>query len=68
MPKKAPKSGFYYFMLEYKRREENQGRNFPNGLRDVQSDPKCSEAWNVCKKKKKISNKETLHFNKNFRL
>lgn len=53
MPKKAPKSGFYYFMLEYKRREENQGRNFPNGLRDVQSDPKCSEAWNVCKKKKK---------------
>ncbi|KAK0174724.1 hypothetical protein PV327_010461 [Microctonus hyperodae] len=47
MPKKAPKSGFYYFMLEYKRSEENQGRKFPNGLRDVQADPKCSEAWNA---------------------
>lgn len=35
MPKKQPKSGFFYFMLSYKRRAESRGKTFPGGMPEV---------------------------------
>lgn len=43
--KNESRNAFYFFMLEWKKREEASGRTFPEGLRDVQRDPKCSEEW-----------------------
>ncbi|XP_012287911.1 protein maelstrom homolog [Orussus abietinus] len=45
MPKKQSRNSFYYFMLDFKAREEKKGRQFPNGLKDVQQDSKCSQEW-----------------------
>ncbi|XP_063972126.1 protein maelstrom homolog [Diachasmimorpha longicaudata] len=45
MPRKQQKNGFWYFMVDFKKAEENRGRSFPEGLRDVQSDPECSRRW-----------------------
>ncbi|XP_063972127.1 protein maelstrom homolog [Diachasmimorpha longicaudata] len=47
-PKKAQKgrNGFWYFMQDFKKTHEQQGRVFPGGFRDIQVDPQCSKAWN----------------------
>lgn len=45
MPKKPAKNSFFYFMLEFKRKEENRGRRFPNGMADVQN--AASPFWTV---------------------
>jgi hypothetical protein len=52
MPKKSKPNGFMFFMLEWKLKEERKGRTFPNGLKDVQSDPKCNYAWRVSNERK----------------
>ncbi|XP_057321076.1 protein maelstrom homolog [Microplitis mediator] len=44
MPKKTQKNGFYYFMLDFKRREERKGIKF-NDLKEVQNNPKCDQEW-----------------------
>lgn len=44
---KHKKNAYYFFMLDWKRQEENKGCCFPNGLRDVQSDWRCNNMWNV---------------------
>ncbi|KAJ8681340.1 hypothetical protein QAD02_017127 [Eretmocerus hayati] len=46
MPKNKNKpNAFLFFMLDWKETEERKGRKFPNGLKDVQSDPVCNELW-----------------------
>lgn len=47
MPKAKGKNAFFFFMLDWKKRAEAQGREFPNGLKDVQQDPDCNEEWQV---------------------
>ena len=44
MPKNKP-NAFLYFMLEWQKKEMKKGRKFPNGLKDVQSDPECNALW-----------------------
>lgn len=41
------KNPFFYFMLDFKKREEASGRVFQNGLKDVQSDMRCNDEWRV---------------------
>lgn len=43
MPKKQVRNGYYYFMLEYKSREERAGRRFHNGMADVAT--LASDEW-----------------------
>ncbi|XP_034949011.1 protein maelstrom homolog [Chelonus insularis] len=45
MPKKQIRNGFYYFMVDFKKREEKLGRHFYGGFKEIQSDPKCAEQW-----------------------
>ncbi|XP_043281378.1 protein maelstrom 2 [Venturia canescens] len=45
MPKKPARNAFWFFMAEWKTKEERNGRSFPNGFRDVQACPRCNEAW-----------------------
>lgn len=47
MPKKTPKNAFFFFMLEFKRNQENRGIRFRNGLVDVQRE--ASPYWTVRK-------------------
>ncbi|XP_003703610.1 protein maelstrom homolog [Megachile rotundata] len=56
--KNKGKNAFYFFMLDWKKREEASGRTFPEGLRDVQRDPKCSEEW------QNLSSQEKGYYNK----
>lgn len=42
--KQKGRNGFYYFMLEWRQREEQRGRKF-DSLREVQADPRCSDEW-----------------------
>lgn len=53
MPKKQAPNAFYFFMRDWKKRQEKAGRTFPNGMRDVQTDSKCSEEWNSLTKAQK---------------
>jgi len=43
----APKkrSAYYYFMLDYLKKEECRGKRFPNGLSDIA--PIAASAWEV---------------------
>ncbi|XP_034174666.2 protein maelstrom homolog isoform X1 [Osmia lignaria lignaria] len=43
--KNKGKNAFYFFMLDWQKRAEAKGKTFPEGLRDVQRDPRCSEEW-----------------------
>lgn len=47
MPKVKGRNAYFFFMLEWRKRAEAQGRKFPNGLKDVQADPECNEEWQV---------------------
>ncbi|XP_074094199.1 protein maelstrom 2-like [Cotesia typhae] len=44
MSKKSQRNGFYYFMLDFKKREEKNGNKFAS-LAKVQADAKCSKEW-----------------------
>lgn len=56
--KNKGKNAFYFFMLDWRKQQEATGRTFPEGLRDVQRDPKCSEEW------QNLSTQEKGHYNK----
>ncbi|XP_057331176.1 protein maelstrom homolog [Microplitis mediator] len=58
MPKKTQRNGFYYFMLDFKRREEKKGNKF-NDLREIQDNPKCDQEWKALsvEEKKKYNDK-----------
>ncbi|XP_057335273.1 protein maelstrom homolog [Microplitis mediator] len=43
MPQKK-KSGYYYFMLDFKKRQENSGRKI-HSLQQIQQDERCGEEW-----------------------
>ena len=48
MPKRNNSyNAFYFFMKDWQKNEERKGFVFPNGIRDVQSNPNCNEAWKV---------------------
>lgn len=49
MPKANKPNGFLNFMICWKQQQEKLGRKFPNGMRDVQIDPECNDAWKVIK-------------------
>ncbi|XP_034949339.1 protein maelstrom 2-like [Chelonus insularis] len=42
---KKVRNGFYFFMLDFKAREENLGRKFPDGIKEIQKNSKCSQEW-----------------------
>lgn len=44
MPKKTPKNAFFYFMLDFKRKEEQRGERFA-GMGEVSA--AASPKWNV---------------------
>lgn len=44
-PKKQPQNAFFFFMLDYKKKQEAKGVVFPGGLKDVAD--ACSEEWKV---------------------
>lgn len=43
MPKKPAPNGYYFFMLDFKRREESFGRRFPGGMPEVSE--AASDDW-----------------------
>lgn len=45
MPKHQPKNAFFYFMIDYKKKQENSGFKYPGGLTQVQQE--CSKIWDV---------------------
>ncbi|XP_076290115.1 protein maelstrom homolog [Lasioglossum baleicum] len=46
MPKNNKgKNAFHFFMIDWKKQEEKLGKSFPDGLRDVQKDPKIQDDW-----------------------
>ncbi|XP_031779325.1 protein maelstrom homolog [Nasonia vitripennis] len=64
MPKnKHQRNAFYFFMLDWKMQEENNGRYFPNGLKDVLSDWRCNNTWKNLPYEEKAyyKKKENLH-------
>lgn len=47
MPKKQKShNAFYYFMLEWKKRQEKEGHVFAS-FKEVQNDPICNATWKV---------------------
>ncbi|CAG5088993.1 Similar to mael: Protein maelstrom homolog (Culex quinquefasciatus) [Cotesia congregata] len=44
MSKKNQRNGFYYFMLDFKKREEKNGNKFAS-LTEIQANAKCSKEW-----------------------
>ncbi|XP_018362688.1 PREDICTED: protein maelstrom 2-like [Trachymyrmex cornetzi] len=53
MPKNKSKSAFFFFMADWKKREEAHGRVFSNGFKDVQQDPECNAEWQGLTKQEK---------------
>ncbi|KAG5320488.1 MAEL2 protein, partial [Pseudoatta argentina] len=53
MPKNKSRNAFFFFMADWKKREEAQGRAFPNGFKDVQQDPECNAEWQSLTKQEK---------------
>ncbi|XP_076236936.1 protein maelstrom homolog [Calliopsis andreniformis] len=54
MSKKAKgQNAFYFFMLEWKRKQEKKGRVFPNGLKDISNNPDLNEEWRNLPKQQK---------------
>jgi protein maelstrom len=45
--KKQPKNAFYFFMLQYRSKEEEKGAKFPGGLKEVAE--KAAPVWHVRK-------------------
>lgn len=45
--KKQPKNAFYFFMLQYRNKEEAKGVQFPGGLKEVAET--AAPIWNVRK-------------------
>ena len=59
-PKNKP-NAFFMFMKDWKAQQEKRGRYFPNGMKDVQQDPECHEAWKYVSDKRRASYKEQMH-------
>ncbi|XP_018053338.1 PREDICTED: protein maelstrom 2 [Atta colombica] len=53
MPKNRSRNAFFFFMADWKKREEAHGRAFPNGFKDVQQDPECNAEWQSLTKQEK---------------
>ncbi|KAL0117933.1 hypothetical protein PUN28_008960 [Cardiocondyla obscurior] len=53
MPKNKGRNAYFFFMIDWKKEMEAEGRTFPNGLRDVQADPDCSKEWEELPEQKK---------------
>ncbi|XP_014488168.1 PREDICTED: protein maelstrom homolog [Dinoponera quadriceps] len=53
MPKNKGRNAFYFFMIDWKKREEARGCTFPNDLKDVQASQKCNEEWQSLTKQQK---------------
>ncbi|XP_029669657.1 protein maelstrom 2 isoform X1 [Formica exsecta] len=53
MPKAKGRNAFFFFMLDWRKRAEAQGRRFPNGLKDVTADSGCNEEWQSLTKQEK---------------
>ncbi|KYN07019.1 Protein maelstrom 2 [Cyphomyrmex costatus] len=53
MPKNKGRNAFFFFMIHWRKREEAQGRTFPDGLKDVQRDSKCTLEWQTLTKQEK---------------
>ncbi|XP_011297170.1 protein maelstrom homolog [Fopius arisanus] len=53
MPPKKSKNGFYRFMQDFKKTQEQKGKIYPEGIKDVQNDPECSKAWQQLSEKEK---------------
>lgn len=53
MPKNKGRNAFFFFMVDWRKRAEAQGRSFPNGFRDVQADPDCNKEWQSLSKQEK---------------
>lgn len=53
MPKNKGRNAFFFFMIDWRKRAEEEGRKFPNGLKDVQADPDCNEEWQSLTKQEK---------------
>lgn len=51
MPKKPAPNGYYFFMLDFKRREEKFGRRFPGGMPEVSA--AASNDWRALPQKEK---------------
>ncbi len=51
MPKKPPKNGYFYFMLDFKDREERLGRRFVGGMTEVAD--AASDEWKTLPQHKK---------------
>lgn len=45
--KKQPKNAFYFFMLQFRKKEEAKGVKFPGGLKEVAE--KAAPIWHVRK-------------------
>ncbi|XP_077264402.1 protein maelstrom 2-like isoform X1 [Temnothorax americanus] len=53
MPKNKGRNAFFFFMADWRKRMEAQGRKFPNGFKDVQQDPDCNAEWQSFTKQEK---------------
>ncbi|XP_072753692.1 protein maelstrom 2-like [Anoplolepis gracilipes] len=53
MPKNKGRNAYFFFMVDWKKRAEAQGRTFPNGFKDVQADSECNEEWQSLTKQEK---------------
>ncbi|XP_018353720.1 PREDICTED: protein maelstrom homolog [Trachymyrmex septentrionalis] len=53
MSKNKSRNAFFFFMADWKKREEAYGRAFPNGIKDVQQDPECNAEWQSLTKQEK---------------
>lgn len=46
MPKlRQGKNAFFYFMLDFKEKEERKGKDFPGGFQQISKE--CSAVWKV---------------------
>lgn len=47
MPKKPPKGAFFFFLMDFKRRCEQNGERFPDGLKNEDLKDNASREWQV---------------------
>lgn len=56
MPKKPAKGAFWYFMLEYKNKEERRGRKFEGGIQQALKE--CAPHWETMNEAQRARFKE----------
>lgn len=47
MPKKPPKGAFFFFLMDYKKRCEQNGERFPDGLKNEYLKENAGAEWKV---------------------